>query len=84
MLLLQDQQTPLHWSSMNGRVVIVNMLLSHGADIHVTDKVIKYYDCSYYITNDCNTTPFRCFKMRSYISDLCINNSDLLNSINTI
>ena len=53
MLLLQDQQTPLHWSSMNGRVVIVNMLLSHGADIHVTDKVIKYYDCSYYITNDC-------------------------------
>ena len=43
MLLLQDQQTPLHLSAKSGHVGIVNVLLSHGADIDVKDKVSKYY-----------------------------------------
>ena len=41
LLLLQDQQTPLHLSSESGHVDIVNALLSHGADIHVKDGVSK-------------------------------------------
>ena len=44
MLLLQYKQTPLHLSSESGHVDIVNVLLSHGADIHVKDGwVCKYY-----------------------------------------
>ena len=39
MLLLQNQQTPLHLSSASGHVDIVDTLLSHGADIHVKDGV---------------------------------------------
>ena len=42
MLLLQGQQTPLHFSCMSGHVEIVKVLLSHGADIHVKDRVSKY------------------------------------------
>ena len=42
MLLLQDQQTPLHLSSQSGDVDIVNVLLSHGADTEVKDIVSKY------------------------------------------
>ena len=37
--MLQLQQTPLHLSSMCGHVDIVNVLLSHGADIHVKGMV---------------------------------------------
>ena len=33
---------PLHLSSKSGHVDIVNVLLSHGADIHVKDVVSKY------------------------------------------
>ena len=58
MLLLQYQCTPLHWSSQNGHVDIVNALLSHGADVHVKDEVSDYeinvmYDnlCIDYIYN---------------------------------
>ena len=43
MLLLQLQQTPLHLSSKCGHVDIVNVLLSHGADIHVKGMVSKYF-----------------------------------------
>ena len=39
MLLLQDQQTPLHLSSESGHVDIVTILLRYGADIHVKDRV---------------------------------------------
>ena len=42
MLLLQNQQTPLHLLSESGHVDIVNVLLSHGADIHVKNEVSKY------------------------------------------
>ena len=42
MVLLQNQQTPLHLSSKSGHVGIVDVLLSHGADIHVKDRVTKY------------------------------------------
>ena len=41
-VLLQYQQTSLHRSSKSGHVDIVNVLLSHGADIHVKDWVSKY------------------------------------------
>ena len=44
MLLLQSQQTPLHLLSENGHVDIVNVLLSHGANIHVKNKVSIYSD----------------------------------------
>ena len=44
MLLIQDHQTPLHLSCERGHVDIVNVLLSHGADIHVKDKVSIYSD----------------------------------------
>ena len=44
MLLLQYRQTPLHLSSDSGHVDIVKVLLSHGADIHVKERVSKYYD----------------------------------------
>ena len=37
LLLPQYKETPLHLSSKSGRVDIVNVLLSHGADIHVKD-----------------------------------------------
>ena len=40
-ITVQNQQTPLHLSSASGHVDIVNMLLSHGADIHVKDVVSK-------------------------------------------
>ena len=39
LLLLQDQQTPLYLSTESGHVDIVKVLLSHGADIHVKDRV---------------------------------------------
>ena len=42
MLLLQGGLTPLYFSSKSGHVDIVNVLLSHGADIHVKDVVSKY------------------------------------------
>ena len=42
LLLLQGQQTPLHWSSVRGHIDIVNALLYHDADIHVKDVVSKY------------------------------------------
>ena len=42
MLLLQDQQTPLHLSSERGHVDVVNALLSHGADTEVQNLVSKY------------------------------------------
>ena len=38
-MILQNQRTPVHLSSESGHVDIVNMLLSHGADIHVKDRV---------------------------------------------
>ena len=38
-MLLQYQQTPLHLSCKSGHVLIVKILLSHGADIHAKDKV---------------------------------------------
>ena len=41
MLLLQGQQTPLHLSARNGHVDIVNVLIFHRANIHVTDDVSK-------------------------------------------
>ena len=41
-VILQNGLTPLHWSSMNGYVDIVNALLSHGADICVKDEVSKH------------------------------------------
>ena len=44
MLLLQDQETPLHLSSESGHVDTVNALLSRGANIHETNEVNKYYD----------------------------------------
>ena len=44
MLLLQAHQTPLHLSCESGHVDIVNVLLSHGADVHVKDRVSKYSD----------------------------------------
>ena len=54
MLLLQSQQTPLHLSSKSGHVDIVNVLLSHGADIHVKNKVskiFKYYKYQNVVTD---------------------------------
>ena len=42
LLLLQNGNTPLHLSSKSGHVDIVNVLLSHGADIHVKDRVSEY------------------------------------------
>ena len=44
MLLIQDKETPLHLSCKGGHVDIVNVLLSHGADIHVKNMVSKYLD----------------------------------------
>ena len=40
-VLLQYQQTPLHLSSESGHVDIVNLLLAHGADIHIKNWVNK-------------------------------------------
>ena len=42
LLLLQYHQTPLHLSTESGHVDIVKVLLSHGADIHVKDRVSEY------------------------------------------
>ena len=42
LLLIQDDQTPLHLSCESGHVDIVNVLLSHGADINVKDSVSNY------------------------------------------
>ena len=39
---MQDRQTPLHLSCEGGHVDIVNLLLSHGADVHVKTMVSKY------------------------------------------
>ena len=39
---------PLHLSSQSGHVDIVNVLLSHGADIHVKNKVSKIFRCYKY------------------------------------
>ena len=44
MLILQYEETPLHLSSESGHGDVVNVLLSHGADIHVKNKVSKYSD----------------------------------------
>lgn len=42
MLLLQLERTPLHLSSERGHVDIVNLFISHGADIYVKDSVSKF------------------------------------------
>ena len=44
LLLIQDEDTALHLSSKSGHVDIVNVLLLHGADIHVKNKVSIYSD----------------------------------------
>ena len=54
LLLIQDEDTALHLSSKSGHVDIVNVLLSHGADIHVKNKVskiFKYYKYQNVVTD---------------------------------
>ena len=36
---MQHDRTPLHMASEYGRTDVVNLLISHGGDIHAKDKV---------------------------------------------
>ena len=38
-LHVQDKWTPLMIASLNGHVDVVNVLLQHGASVHLQDKV---------------------------------------------
>ena len=36
---LQDGRSPLHVASANGQTDIVNILITHGANVHTKDRV---------------------------------------------